>query len=79
MQSIRVFVRDGYRKLREQLLDSGIDGRRVREFGKREEANGQEWCAARDGRFNHREHAVGIPAHVAAIEGVRQIGLTSSG
>ena len=54
-------------------------GRRMRELREHDEPHRQERRAAGDGRVDHRQHAVGVRAHVRAVERIRQIGLAGGG
>ena len=44
------------------------DRRGVRELRKHDEPHRQERRAAGDGRVDHRQHAVGVGAHLRAVE-----------
>jgi hypothetical protein len=71
-----VLVRDSDGEFVEKPFDRDEDRRGVSEFGEDDEADGQERGRARDSRVNHREHTLGVAAHLAALDRVRHVGLT---
>ena len=67
-EPLGVLVRNRHGELVEQLGDGREDRRRMRELRKHNEPHRQERRAARDRRIDHRQHAVGVRAHLRAIE-----------
>src|SRR5436189_3195421 len=51
----------------------------MRELGKHDEADRQEWSAAGERRVDHRQHPVGVGAHRRPVERVGEIGLAGGG
>ena len=59
--------------------DGREDRRGVREFRKDDEPDRQKRRAADDGRIDHRQHAVGVRAHLPAIERIGIVDLAGGG
>ena len=74
-----MLVRNRHRELVEQLGDGWKDRRRVGELREHHEPDRQERRAPRDCRVDHREHAVGVRAHLTPVERVGEIGLAGGG
>ena len=61
-----------------QLGDRREDRRRVRELGKDHEPHGQERRGAGERLVDHRQHAIGVRAHVGTGKRVLEVGLAGS-
>ena len=78
-EPIGVLVRDRHGELLEQLGDGREDRRGVRELGEHDEPHRQERRAAGHRRIDHRQHAIGVGAHLRAVDRVGEVGLTRRG
>ena len=78
-EAIGVLVRNRDGQLVEQLPHARIHGRRMRELREHDEPHREEGRAPGDRRVDHREHAVGVLAHVGAVGRIDQIGLAGGG
>jgi hypothetical protein len=75
VQALGVLVRNLHREHFVEFFHARIDRRRVRELGKHDEPHRQERAAAADGSVDHRQHAIGVGAHIGACRRVRQVRL----
>src|SRR6185436_18521671 len=77
--AIGVLVGDGHGQLLDQLGHGDEDGRGVRELGEDDEPDGKERGRPRYRGVDHRQHAVGVRAHLSAVDRVGQVGLAAGG
>ena len=77
LEPLRMLVGYLNRELVDQFRGCFEHRRRVCEFRKHDEAHGQKWRRSRDGRVDHRKHAIRVRAHCASIEWIREICLAT--
>jgi hypothetical protein len=74
-QAIGVLVGNRHRELPGQFGHGGEDRRGVGELGEDDQAHRQERGAAADRGVDHRQHPVGVGAHLRPLDRIGEVGL----